>query len=716
MKKNSIISFVILAIIIAIAYWQISFLRHVLLWDTPNASYPFRFYSTECYRNGHLPLWLPYQFTGYPFYADPQSGCWYPITWILSLIGRYTLVFSNLEYIFCIFIGGIGMYRLTEVWTKDKSAALFAGLSYACCGVFVSNAEHLTIIVSSGWLPWLFWAYYQLVHRLEIKYVGFFAIFLFFILTGGYPAFIIICFYIFILIFISLFFNGKFKTKIKRLLWLHVILVILCIGCSSIVLYSFANGILESTRNAGVSLDLALTLPFSPVCFTSLLLPFASIKNIIFYKTDISMSNGYFGLIGFIFFIMSFFQKKDGKFWLILLLSILCMLAAVGSALPFRALLYKWVPFMNLFSYPSIFRVFFITGFLLLSATAFMNFKNNWVTQTKNLIIVIVLIFTFYFVVLLYSLNNSEISNIDWHSLITRRFNFIEHSTFAQHLIIQSFIQILFLIIIIIIALNRKQKLKFLLVICVVDLIVSVQLNMYGTIANRLFLKDAKARIDMCPKGFPLPDNRIPSYLYIDADFGAELDPVGRNTLMFKKVLGIDGYNPFVLKRFDRFKKSKIWDSAWRNSPAYFANSIVLINDSIILDRKNDVCVNDTDLKTLQSKFFPQELGDSIFFVAFGPNNMTLQTRSSGARLLILQQNNVKDWNVTVDDKKTKWYSVNIAYMGVLVPTGIHKVDFQFRPSNLYIFLIFSLISGLTCILMIFSPVLKLVTTKIKRE
>ena len=42
------------------------------------------------------------------------------------------------------------------------------------------------------------------------------------------------------------------------------------------------------------------------------------------------------------------------------------MFASVGSALPFRSFLYKWIPFMNLFSYPSIFRIFFIIGFLLL--------------------------------------------------------------------------------------------------------------------------------------------------------------------------------------------------------------------------------------------------------------------------------------------------------------------------------------------------------------
>src|SRR5689334_22747662 len=45
--------------------------------DTGAAFYPWFSFLGERLRSGHLPLWNPYQFSGAPFAADPESGWTY---------------------------------------------------------------------------------------------------------------------------------------------------------------------------------------------------------------------------------------------------------------------------------------------------------------------------------------------------------------------------------------------------------------------------------------------------------------------------------------------------------------------------------------------------------------------------------------------------------------------------------------------------------------
>jgi len=692
-----------IATVVAVAYWQIAFLRHILLWDSLNFSYPLRFYVCECLRNGHLPLWLPYQSTGYPIYADPQSGCWYPITWIFSAFGRYTLASSNLEYVISIFIGGYGMFYLAKDWVKDKQAALLVAACYACCGLFVSNAEHMTWVVSAAWLPWLFWSYYQMLVRLEAKFAAFIAIIVYLIASGGYPAFLIISFYLFVVLFVTVLFIPEFRKNWKKLFALHCILLFLSLGCCSVLFYSFVQGLHSCTRSGGVSLQDALFYPFSSVCFPSFLLPLSSVKSFDLYKIDITMANGYFGVVGFILLVMSFLQKKDKRYWLILALSLLCMAAATGDALPVRAFLYNWVPLMNVFRFPSIFRIFFIIAFLLLGAGAFSNLKNDFAKWRKYLLAVILALLVFYLITLIHASLLLKAADKPWYRYILDLQN-IKKASYAQIVVIQSLFQIFILsalVVAVLVKMKKKLNFKIIFAICVADLVLSTQLNMFATIAYPNLLAVTQRNIDQCPKGFPIPDNNAPLGNYYDSKYWWQLDPIAGNTLVFKKMLGIDGYNPFMLQSFAQFEKSKLKDSAWKNPPAYFANKINRLSSDSGLQNPNDICVDDTAFDKINGYVQPRSDSDSVHFMAFAPNKMTLYTRASSNRFLVLQQNNVEDWKVTIDGQKSVWYRANIAYIGIILPAGTHSVEYEFKPRKVLYVVLLTLSFLIICVVVI---------------
>ena len=706
---------VLMVVLILLAYWQIALFRHFPLWDTLDATFPSRFFAVECLRNGKLPLWMPYQFTGYPFYADPQSGCWYPITWLFALFGRYTLVSLDIEYIINVIIGAFGMYALTENWTKDKQAALLTGFCYSCCGVFVGNAGHMTWIVSVAWLPWLFLAYYKLVATLQIRYSAWLALIVYMMASGGYPAFLIISFYLILIVFICLLFQSHFRNNLRRLIFLHFLTILLALGCASIMLFSIYKGYLLSTRSGGVTLDMALFNPFSPVCFSSFILPFASFKFPKECNVYISMTNGYIGILGLVFLILSFFQKRDGRFWLVLVLSILCLLAGLGDTLPVRAVMFKWLPLMNLFRFPSVFRIYFILGFLLLAGGGFANLKSDFVRYRKPTLAISLFLISFFSGLVFWSWFNPGFGHLGMHNLIFNRHDFNWDSTLPQHIFVQSLIQIVFLFFFVWIlgvrngsvsSLTQDRKLQFILILCACDLFFSVQLNMYATISYPDSLKTANARMANSPNGFPLPNSTIPIKDFYDEKYRDSLSPLWSNTLTIKKLPGIDGYNPFSLASFEWLKEGKLVDSVWNNPIVYFANAIQSSKPGTSLANKRDVEVVRNYSGNIIDGFSPGNERDCINIIQFDCKRIAMNTNAGGDRLLVLLQNFDKDWIVTIDGKQANCYKANTTYMCVQVPVGIHLVEFEFRPKYLYLFLAITMIIALFCCTIIVYPFL----------
>ncbi len=704
-----------MVVFIILAYWQIALFRHFPLWDTLDSTFPSRFFAVECIRSGKLPLWMPYQFTGYPFYADPQSGCWYPITWLFALFGRYTLVSLDIEYIVNVIIGAFGMYALTVNWTKDKEAALLTGFSYSCCGVFVGNAGHMTWIVSVAWLPWLFLAYYKLVTTLQIRYSACLALIVYMMATGGYPAFLIFSFYLILVIFICLLFQSHFRNNVRRLIFLHFLTIILAMGCSSIILFSIYKGYLLSTRSGGVTLDMALFNPFSPICFSSFLLPFASFKFPKECNVDISMTNGYIGLMGLVFMVLSFFQKRDGRYWLVLVVSIFCILAGLGNALPVRALMFKWLPLMNLFRFPSVFRIYFMMGFLLLAGGGFTYFKSDFGRYRKHTMIISIIFIVFFVGLVFWSCFNTGFGHLGIYNLIFNRHDFNWDSTLPQHVFVQSLIQIVLLIFFICILGVRKgnvstraldRKLHLILILSTSDLFISVQLNMYATISYPDILKTANARMATSPLGFPLPSNNHPIKEFYDEKYRESLAPLWSNTLTIKKIPGVDGYNPFNLANFEWLKAGKLVDSVWSNPIVYFGTGIEPQNYSIDLANSRNVQVAWNDSLNKIHGFGPVKVTDSIKFVQFDCNRIAMNTNTSGGRLMVMLQNFDRDWKVFIEGNSTKYYRVNTAYMALQVPGGIHLVAFEFRPKYLYLFLAVTIIFALFCSSLVIYPLI----------
>ena len=116
-------------------------------------SYPLAAYHKECFWQGTIPLWNPYNDCGLPFLAQWNTMVLYPLSLIYLL---FPLSWSL--PMFCLFhwwFGGFGMYRLARSWTGNNSAATLAGLAFLFNGVLLSCLKWPNNVAALGWMPWV---------------------------------------------------------------------------------------------------------------------------------------------------------------------------------------------------------------------------------------------------------------------------------------------------------------------------------------------------------------------------------------------------------------------------------------------------------------------------------------------------------------------------------------------------------------------------------
>src|SRR4051812_27136051 len=97
----------LLILLVSLAcYWPFSLFAFSAKNDNIIVFLPYRHQISEALRSGHLPLWSPYIYLGFPLHGDMQSGCWNPFVWLISLFGNYDLYSLQTESLLYIFLSG----------------------------------------------------------------------------------------------------------------------------------------------------------------------------------------------------------------------------------------------------------------------------------------------------------------------------------------------------------------------------------------------------------------------------------------------------------------------------------------------------------------------------------------------------------------------------------------------------------------------------------
>ncbi len=131
--------------------------------DCALAYYPRRVIATRSIRQGDLPLWDPYSFTGQPFLANYQSSLLYPVNLLTYLLDP--LKAMGWFLIIHMALAGIFAYVCARGFGMTTAGAAAAGLAFQLNAFFLTRVGHPTFLATGVWAPLVLFAAVRLARR-----------------------------------------------------------------------------------------------------------------------------------------------------------------------------------------------------------------------------------------------------------------------------------------------------------------------------------------------------------------------------------------------------------------------------------------------------------------------------------------------------------------------------------------------------------------------
>lgn len=668
--------FVIIALI---GYFEISFFLFPLKFGAIYFHYPWRYEIVENIRHGFMPFWYYTQHMGIPIHADPQSGAWYPVVWVFSLFGKYSLYHFHMEFMLHIIIAGLGMQYLSRMLKISKFSGFIISIAYIFSGIFADNVL-TSWTISMAWLPLIIASFIALIENNQIKNILSFSLSLTMLITGGYPAFTISLFYI-LFFYLLITFIKEFKINKRKafiLLKGNIFALVLTILMSLILLVSVFISSDFISRTHAISIQYASEGILNIKSFITLLIPFSSVNSfgavIPELKSTFTMSNSYFGILPLILVISSFFILRTKEVKFLFLLGLLFILYSLGNQYFIYQIFYYILPGFNLFRYPNFVRVFFIIAFLLISGMSL-----DKIMETKNIKIIINLVTFFillFIIIIIYELaTGGLIFNYSSFS------DFFKNISFSNRILIQSIIQVLLLSFFLLIIKRKIVEFKTaILVIIIADMIFSFQLNyIYTGYAPRISLSEANSIINKndpsitFEKNTNILKNHVKNGEYL-FDFGLN-DYSGKIDYFGNTSFKIINFGELMDKYPNHFK------NILTNSVIYFSNDILSARD---LDKKNipyskkTLYLKQKDYNLYNSYLTNEHVQSNLIFTKFSPEAISCKFENVNNGFITLLQNYYYGWKVFVDDKEKPIVISNLTFMSVFVKKGSHKISFKY--------------------------------------
>lgn len=295
---------------------------------------PVAGYLKECFWHGHLPLWNPLSYSGEPFLAQWNTQVLYPpVLFYLLLPLPWSL---NVFCVLHLFLGGLGMFRLAREWTQSSFGAAMAGIIFAFSGLVMGSLLWPATIPALAWMPWVIrftargWheggrtlAMAAITGALQMLSGGVEVVLLTWVLLGALA--------------VTEFISAK-ASRTKILLRFAVI-VLLISGLSAAQLLPFLD-FLKSSQRQGNFYAADSSMPATG--WANFLIPLFACDQTdgVFFQVGQYWINSYYtGIITVGLAVFALLRRPSARVWLPGILSVFCIVLAVGNATP----LYHWI-------------------------------------------------------------------------------------------------------------------------------------------------------------------------------------------------------------------------------------------------------------------------------------------------------------------------------------------------------------------------------------
>ena len=339
-----------------IFFWQFLDGSVVLAFkDLSRYFYPLRYLMVEQVKAGHLPLWDPYIFCGFPLLATLQIGFFYPLT-VVHYFLPFDLAF-NYYTIIHYFLAACFMYALLRHYELRRLAAFFGGLVFAFSGYLLSVSNMNTSLSSVIWLPLALLFVDRLTTRPQdgrgrIINLVWLSCSLALMFLGGEPTIIYVSAW-FLFAYVLVFSADRWRD-LKMLAFAFILMA----GLVAVQLIPFAELARQSDRLVLTQFDLITFRSLPPREIIDFILPFffgnASLlggyNDVLLGKSNQDwLISVYFGIIPLLCCFFAFTRRRA---WFFGGAALVSLLLACGRYTWFYRLLFNFVPGIALVRFP----------------------------------------------------------------------------------------------------------------------------------------------------------------------------------------------------------------------------------------------------------------------------------------------------------------------------------------------------------------------------
>ncbi len=694
--------------------------KNFLITDPVRQQYVWRYLSVSQIKKGQLPVWNPYSFSGTPLLANFQTASFYPLN-ILFFILPFNLAWTIL-IILQPLLAGTFLYTYLRFLKIGKSGSFLGGFTFAFCGFSVAWLEWNTIVQTVLWLPLILLAKEHLLGKTTLKWV---LILIFAEISSFFAGHLQVLFYTLIISNVYLLIRigqvakilkGKnsFFKKYLTVFLPFLIIGIIVISITAIQWLPTLQFILQSSRgfDQGSWGKVGWFIPW---------------QNLIQFLVPDFFGNpatgnywgiwnygefiGYIGLIPLIFVLYGIIFARDKKtkfFGLIGFLALIFALPTALSKLPYILNL----PLIST-SQPTRLMVIVDFSLSILAALGFDNFiKSKSLKRMLAVLLPLGLVFLIIWIFIF--LGSKSTDNL----LIAKR-----------NLILPTLIFTVSSIFLIIDSIKRKFNFSKLAVACYL-LIVIFDLFRFGwkfipfsntewvypptKIISRMQMDIGNYRVMSTDRRIMPPNFSVkyrlqdvsgydPLYLtgyahlvaswermkpdITDAPFNRIITP-GTVDIFFPDLMGVK----YILS-MDKLKSEKLnlvyqegntllYQNLNAYPRAFFVDSVLNVqSDQEQIEKMFTLGPNLRSIAvTGENILLPSrkvETDEIVEITRYDDNYISLDTKSGENRLMVLTDIYYPGVKVYIDNQKVKLYRVDLSFRGVIVPKGIHKVEFR---------------------------------------
>ena len=341
----------------------------------------WRHFGFSQLRQGNLPLWNPYIFSGTPYLAGFQSGLLYPPNWLYLILPLRNAI--NIGIIFHMLLGGTFMYcwagyRGISVWGR-----LLSGLLFMFCGSHYMHvyAGHLPNLCTLVWAPLLFLSIDGLSDHGKARWVMLGICSVSMQILAGHPQYVYYTaigatIYV-VLHLISRFQkmkkNGIFSVNDLLIRFGGFLAILFCAALiTAIQLFPGLSAATESVRGEGLNYDFASMFSFPPENFLTLIAPniFGDTMSMPYWgRCNLWEMVIFVSLGGLLLAVCGALWGNKSSRRLCFVMCIICTILALGVYTPLFDLLFHLMPGFDRFRGTSKF-MFLTSMFLILLSGA----------------------------------------------------------------------------------------------------------------------------------------------------------------------------------------------------------------------------------------------------------------------------------------------------------------------------------------------------------